>query len=382
MDITLNSEQEMLRESARRFIEAECQLSHARVQDSDIEQANWEKLVALGWTCLAVPEEAGGLSGSLEDIAILFMEIGRGLLKQPLLGGAILTSRILARCQGESAHDILGRIAAGEANFTTALYDRDCQYELRDIGTRAIRQDNGFVVTGSKILAAGGAVVDHLLFTAQLEATDQSEGGLAIFVTPLDTTSISRHDYELFDGSRACDFELDSLYLSAEALVAGPFEDPTLIEMALNELLVALCAETIGATEHAIQLTADYLKIREQFNTPLAEFQALQHQLADMFIAATHAKSSLYQAISSVAGQEPLASKVLSGSVLNIMSTAKKVIGTAIHLHGGIGFTCEHIVGHLYRRTLVNEKLYGNSTFHLSRYKALSELATDALDNN
>jgi len=367
MDFTLNSEQEMLRESARRFIDAQRGLHQPGDLSPEQEQMQWTQLVEMGWTAIAVPEHAGGFGSTLEDMAVLFMEIGRGQLTQPLLASSVLASSLLRQSRGDGAQQLLQELAEGQAIISVALHESGLRYELFDIDTLACENADGYEINGSKVLAPGSQLSNQLVFTARLAGT----GELGVFTTPVDTTGIHQSCYPLFDGSSACDYRFENLHLPHEALLAGPYTSAQALEDAVDDLLLMLCAETVGNMEQAIQLTADYLQIREQFGTPLASFQALQHQVADMFIDANHAKSSLYQAIAAKSPESSNSSKTISGCMVNIMSTAIKVIGTAIHLHGGIGFTSEHQVGHLYRRALVNSRLYGNIDHHLSRYQML-----------
>lgn len=368
MDFTLNTEQEMLRESARRFIQAYGS-SPQGTPDPQQELELWSKLVDMGWTAIAVPESAGGFGSSIEDMAVLFLETGRGLLNQPLLISSVLASCILRQCQTAGAQQVLQEIAEGQAIVSVATYEPGLRYELFDLDTLACETGNGYHINGKKMLVPGGVLSNRIIFTARLAST----GELGIFIAPADSPGLHRSHYHLFDGSKACDLSFKNLQLPYDALLGGPYSTAEILENALDEILLMLCAETIGAMEESIHLTVDYLKVREQFGTPLANFQALQHQVADMFIATTHAKSSLYQGIAGHAQGKTDNRKNVSGCLINIMNQATKVIGTAIHLHGGIGFTCEHQVGHLYRKVLVNGRLYGNIDHHMARYKALQE---------
>ena len=372
MDFTLNSEQEMLQESARRFIDAQHNLQQSA--HCNTEQEQWNQLAEMGWTAIAVPENAGGFGSTLEDMAVLFMEIGRGQLNQPLLISNVLGSSLLRQSSSKEAQQLLQEVAAGQAIISVAIHEPGLRYELFNIGTLACKTANGYAINGMKVLAPGSQLANWVLFTARLAATNE----LGIFAAPIDTAGIQRSCYPLLDGSSASDYRFENLHLSHTALLAGPYPSAEALEEAVDEALLILCAETIGSMEQAIQLTADYLQIREQFGTPLASFQALQHQVADMFISTNHAKSSLYQAIAAKSLGDTCSSKVVSGCMVHIMSTAIRVIGNAIHLHGGIGFTSEHQVGHLYRRAVMNSRLYGNTDHHLSRYQTLQNKTDSA----
>jgi alkylation response protein AidB-like acyl-CoA dehydrogenase len=135
--------------------------------------------------------------------------------------------------------------------------------------------------------------------------------------------------------------------------------------------IVALCAELIGGMEKTIEVTADYLKVRQQFGVPIGSFQALQHRLADMAAELELARSSLHVALASMANDDQVTrDKTVSGAKMLICRAARFVCGQGIQLHGGIGMTEEYLVGHYYKRAVVAEVLLGSSDSHEAAYAA------------
>ena len=130
-------------------------------------------------------------------------------------------------------------------------------------------------------------------------------------------------------------------------------------------------AEAVGAMDAAILLTRDYLKTRQQFGTPLAGFQALQHRMADMLVEAEMSRSIVFQGLASLTDSEPERQKAIAAMKIVVSSAAMFVGRNAVQLHGGIGMTEEHPVGHYYKRLFVIAGLFGGEAFHLSRLASI-----------
>lgn len=362
MDFRLNQEQQMLRDSARRYIESEQHFENRRQHVAGKRTDSWSQLAELGWLSLLAPEDVGGLGGKLEDLVILSEEIGRGLLLAPFIGGAILPMRIIDR-SGSAQHRnaLLPAMATNQTRVAVAVYEPGRRYELCPDARAVCLSDGSYRLTGSKILVSGGGEADRLIVSAQVES------GPAIFLVSTDRAGVSRRVYQTLDDAEATDFGFDAVAVSAAELLVGPATALTLLEDSLDDAIICLCAETLGCMERAIELTAGYLKIRTQFGRPLADFQALQHTMAEMFIEANNARSMLYRAL---AAKDTARHKAISGCKIKVLQAAKWVTGTAIHLHGAIGVTSEYPVGHCLRRVTIAERTYGDAEHHFQRYLA------------
>lgn len=135
---------------------------------------------------------------------------------------------------------------------------------------------------------------------------------------------------------------------------------------------LSVCAAVWGCMRRALELTTEYLKTRRQFGKHLADFQVLQHRVADMYIATNDAKSILLRAVAAMDGGPLERQRGVSAAKLKVMSTAQWVTGEAIQLHGGIGFTEEYEVGRLLQKAVVGERLFGDLDYHIERYIQLS----------
>ena len=363
MDFTPSDEQVMLRDSARRFFGARA--GHGA------EAATWHDLAELGWLAIAVPEDADGLGGAIEDITVLAEEMGRGLTRVPFIGSAVLAVRLIDRiARGEQRRAMLHRIATGEARLAPALYEPRRRYALSP-ATRARRDtDGGYRLSGAKILVAGGATADAWLVSAMLD-----DGGVGLFLVDRASAGVACTAYRTVDDADHADIRFDAVALPADRLLGGGAIPIKAIEDAVDEARLCLCADMLGGFDRAIEMTADYLKTRVQYGKPLASFQALQHSVAELFIDASGVRSSLYLALSAFRGEDAERRRTISGCWVKTFDIAKRLTGMAVHLHGAIGFTTEYQVGHYLRRALVAERCLGDVEYHLARYIAIAAAA-------
>ena len=357
MDFRLSTEQQMLKDGARGYL-------------AERHESRWPTFAELGWLAMPASEDDGGLGSSVEDIAILCEELGRALAPEPFVASALLPIRILERCATHQ-DELLAAIIDGSRRVAVALSERNRRYDWLHADTSAARDANGFALSGAKTLVSGGAEADCLLVSATLPAT----GKLALFRVEANHAGIAKRTYSTIDGMDVADFRFDQVRLDAAALLCD--DAAAILERGIDEALVFHCADALGCMDRAIEMTAEYLKLRKQFGKTLAGFQALQHTMAEMFIEADSARSIVYKALAALRASRDARRRAVAACRVKCMGAAKWVAGTAIHLHGGIGVTCEYPVGHYLRRIVVAERSQGDEQHFLDHY--LCESATENL---
>ncbi len=356
MDFRLTQEQDLLRDSARRYFSA-------------ASDDHWRHFADSGWLAMLVPEAHGGLGSPLEDVAILCEEMGRGLSPSAFIGGAILPARVLSRCPSSPEQAaIWSSIAEGSLRLAVAVHEPNRRYELLPRTKAVATADGSWLLSGEKSLVVGGANADRLIVSAVIDDYRADPSRPALFVVDTQASGVSRRVFETIDSVKAADFRFEQAAVSATQLIAAPDRAPEILQAALDEASVCLCADILGGMDRAIELTAAHLKMRRQFGQALADFQALQHTVAEMWIDANSARSILYRAIAALGASPIERGRAVSACCVKLMQTAKQVTGLAIHLHGGIGVSTEVPVGHYLRRVLVAERLFGDREHHLQRY--------------
>jgi alkylation response protein AidB-like acyl-CoA dehydrogenase len=370
MDFRISSEQQLLRDTARRFVAEELPYETRKKHIAEGDDA-WQAIADMGWFLLAVPESAGGLGGSLEDMAIVAEELGRGVALEPFIAGAVLPARLIALSGTARCEDLLADLASGKRRFAAALYEARHRYDLDSLDCFATaRSDNGFAISGTKTLVLGGGVADWLIVAARTAADRHP----ALFIVSADAPGVTRRTYRTIDNLAVADVTFENVMLETDALLCSVEASAPVLAQALDEATTLLCADAVGCMDRAIEMTAEYLRIRQQFGQFLSSFQALQHGVANLFIEASDARSALYRAIAACAGKDvKQRERAVSACKVKVMEAARLVTGQAVHFHGGIGMTIEYPVGEHLRRSLVAEQIFGNGLHHLERYLASSE---------
>ncbi|HEF4760886.1 TPA: acyl-CoA dehydrogenase family protein [Pseudomonas putida] len=369
MDFTLGSEQRLLQDSVRRYVdkayslEARAALLKAGVNGS---VANWGVFADNGWLMAALPQAYGGLGGSVLDTVIIAQELGRGLVLEPFMACAVLAAQTLLAAGTEAQKSwLLPQIANGTCRIALAYSETGSRGMPLPVTLLAERQETGFRLTGRKSLVLGAVGAKAFIVSAQIPQTP----GISLLLVDADSPGLQRQTLPLHDGTWAQDLHFDAVEVGAEALLGKAGQGLHGLREGLASGIVTLCAELIGVMEKTIEVTADYLKVRQQFGVPIGSFQALQHRLADMATEMELARSSLHVALASMANDdEATRSKVLSGCKMLICRAAKLVCGQGIQLHGGIGMTEEYLVGHYYKRAIVADLQLGSSDCHEAAY--------------
>lgn len=373
LDFSLTEEQRLLRDSVSRFVadDYDFQALHARPAENGLRADHWRKFAELGWLALTVPEEDGGLGGRLEDAALLFEEIGRGLVDAPLLA-TMLSATIIAQGAGFADRaSVLEAIMAGQRRIALALEEAGSRYDPTAVATRAAINGSGdYRLQGRKVVVLDGASADAFLVSARIDEAD-GRSGIAILFVPADADGLEIRRYRLIDGRHAADLGFEDVHIPQGNLVVAPSQGSSVLREAVNRASILLAAEALGAMEAAIEITADYLRTRRQFRRPLSEFQVLTHRLSNMFVTAENARSMVYRGLSAMNGPVEERDKAISATMVAVIQAGEYVGGNAVQLHGGVGMAEENVIGHFYKRLRAIGKSYGDLHWHMSRYTRL-----------
>jgi alkylation response protein AidB-like acyl-CoA dehydrogenase len=366
MNFAKSDIQTMLLDSAERLLAETSGVEYWRGQRSNplgFDEARWAQFAELGWLALPVPEAAGGLDGTIEDVALLNIALGKALATEPYVSSIVLGTQILKHVP--DAGDAMGEIATGALRVALAHGEPGADPLAIDaVGTVARRTADGFIVSGAKIMVLDAASAARLIVSARIEGED----GIALFLVPIDAEGLSADHYPLIDGSRAADIRFTEARLPADALLIGGNSGEAVLDEALHRAGVALMAQAVGAMEACIGICGDYTKERKQFGVAIGSFQAIQHILAEMFVATHQARSMLYHAIAH--GNKPSAERAaaLSAARIVIGEAGQLVSRNGIQVHGGYGLTDEYAVSHYFRRLMSLEKQYGDLIGHTTRF--------------
>lgn len=370
MDFALSPEQELLKREARHFLDTEC----PKKLVSEIEQSElgyspqiWKKMAELGWLGLTIPEEYGGLGGSLVDLAILFEELGKTALPSPFFCTILLGAfPILDGGSEEQKRRLLPGIANGESILTLALSEPGTDYDPAFVETKARRKGEGFVVSGIKLFVPYAAAADYILVVARVsEGTSQSNDP-STFVVPAGSKGVSAKPLKTSAGDRLYELVLDDVVIPCGHVIGKIGEGWPSIEKALLRATAIQCVQTVGIMQQALSLTANYTSTRVQFGRPIGSFQAVQHRLANMLIDVEGARWLSYRAVSRLAQGLPAFREVAIAKAW-ASDACQRVAYAAQHLHGGIGMHLEYELHFYFRWAKVMELSLGPAPYHLAK---------------
>jgi len=373
MDFTFSEEQNLLQESVLRFIQQDYgfdQRQKLLAAEPGYSPKHWQQFADLGWLALPFAEEDGGFGGTAVETMILMEEFGKGLVIEPYLSSVILAGGTLARTGTvEQKTRWLEGVISGSAKGALAFVEHQARYNLADIVTRAEKKDGGYVLSGEKGVVIGGPDADFLIVPARTSGEQCDKEGVTLFLVNTDQSGVSRRDYPTIDGFQASEISFSEVALTANDILGDEGTGLPLLEEALDNGLLAICAEAVGAMEVLYKATVEYCKTREQFGQPIGSFQVLQHRMVDMFVEHEQSKSLLYMAAMRLsAGYDSAARQAVSALKVQVGKGGRFVGQNAIQLHGGMGMTDELNVGHYFKRLTAIDTMFGNVDYHLKRY--------------
>ncbi|MCK0091533.1 acyl-CoA dehydrogenase [Rhodococcus sp. HNM0563] len=360
MNFDLDTEQDLLRKTVRDLLaDAYDVETRNRVAEGDLGWSRelWQQLAELGVLGLPFPEKHGGMGAGPVEVMAVATELGAALAPEPVLAAVYLPGGLVAEVGSDDQRgDFLPRLSEGTLLMAFAHDEPGTRWPSMSVTTTAVRSGDSWTLTGRKNPVLHGDCAETLIVSAQLP-----DGGVGLFIVSADADGLTRTSYRTNDERRAAQIVLDGV----AAVALGEATDASAAIVAAQVRAQAvLCAEATGAIDRAVRATADYLKQRKQFGVPLATFQALTHRAADMYVQYELAASmSLYATMALADGiVDPV---IASRAKLQVGRSARKIGQEAVQMHGGIGVTAEHSIGHYLSRLTAIEHTLGTMDDHL-----------------
>jgi len=370
MDFDFNEDQQMLRDSVRRWAEKACSFEQRRaaVAAGGMPQDTWRQLNDLGLCALSVPQAHGGLDFGPVEAMVVMEELGRALVLAPYAEVCLIATSVLRdHAEAGLAAAWLPRIADGSARVVLAHQERQARYRLAHVSTTARQTDAGWVLTGHKSLVPAGDRVDAWIVPARVSGSVDEAQGLALFLVEAGDQGARLRAHPLQDGSRAAELLLDQ---AAGQLLVPADRGLAALTHAVDVGIAAGCAEAVGAMERLLEITIDYLNTRKQFGVVIASFQALRHRIADMKMQLELARSMSYFATLKLTHPADARRRAVSQAKVQIGQSIRYVGQQAVQLHGGIAVTDEYIASHYFKRLTCIELAYGDTAHHLGEVSA------------
>jgi len=353
MDFSLTDEQELLQETLRAFVANECPPRKVRaIFDGDRGEAPalWKGLVEMGIAGLGVPESHGGAGLELLELALVAEELGRGCVPVPFLGHALATLALVHGGSPAQQARWLPRLAGGELRATVALAETSGRW-LPEAWTAELREGR---LIGRKELVPDAEGADLFVVGCAGGVLALVETGAGLAVRPEPTLDRGRP-------------------LATLALEGAPAAGlaPGAAERLRDAACVLLAADAFGAAHQLVRMTASYAMTRQQFGQPLAQFQAVKHQLANMALEIDPTRGLWWYAAHAFDHAVADAPRAAALAKAHITERAQQVARDAVEAHGGIGFTWESDVQIWFKRVMFDRLWLGLPELHRERVAQL-----------
>jgi alkylation response protein AidB-like acyl-CoA dehydrogenase len=340
-------------------------LVRAVVEDGAPATGLWAQMVELGWPALTIAEDLGGLGLGAVELAVVVEELGRVLAPGPFVPTVTQFAPVVRELgTREQQQRFLSPVAHGDLTGALAITERGSGIEFRAVRTTATPSDGGWRLDGHKTGVLGAAEADEIAVIARV---GEDTGGVAAFVVPSDALVVE--PLNAFDGTRSlANVVLDSVSVPTDRMLGDPGASTARgLHRAVDEAMVALALETVGACQTIFDMTLEYAKQREQFGVPIGSFQAIKHKLADMLVAVERARATGYFAALAIAEDDDRGAAAASTAGIAAAECQRLLAKEGIQIHGGIGYTWEHDM-HLYvRRVKTNTQLLGTEAEQRAR---------------
>jgi alkylation response protein AidB-like acyl-CoA dehydrogenase len=361
MDFNLSKEQQDIVKAGRKFALGEFS---SRAMEFDrkesFDYSIWEKACALGFVGVFINEKYGGAGYGFFEHCLLNEEFWA---VDPGIGSAILSttfgSELLVMYGSENQKDmVLPQLVSGGAIMGTAITEPDAGCDVTGAVTTAVKEDNTWIINGSKMFATNGTVAKYMLLFCQTDPSNESVHRRHSFIlVPTDTPGFKAIKIKGKMGIRASDtaeLVLRNVQVPQENLVGEQGQGFYQLMEFFNRTRLHVCAQAVGLARSALEESIRHTKARRQFGKPLAAFQVTQFKLAEMATRIRAARNLYYEA-ACLADQGKLDHSLVAMAKWYSGKVAVDSADEALQLHGGYGYIDEYKVQRLYRDAKILE---------------------------
>ncbi len=352
MDFDFSQEQVMLRNLAREFFSRESTPRIVRQQMEDATgytDSTWRQLADMGVLGLVSDPDMGMI-----EQALVLDEMGRNAYVGPYFATAVLAASAL-KAAGDTA--LLPKIAGGEVKATVAVLEDAISWQPSAVQMRAVASGTSYALNGTKRFVPWAHVADKILVVAR------TDDGTTVFVVERDAAGLTiTPNLEMDRTNKTATLTFENV--NADTVLGQVNKGWDVIGPMLQRAAIAASAEMLGAMRRCMEMSVEYAKVRHQFGQPIGMFQAIKHACAEMLLEVENSHGAVYYAAWAMDAGSPDAALAASVAKAYVGDSSRKVCGSAIQVHGGIGFTWEYDLHLYFKRAKHLEALYGDADFH------------------
>jgi alkylation response protein AidB-like acyl-CoA dehydrogenase len=300
------------------------------------------------------------MADSWLTVAVLFEELGRGMVPGPFLSTVGLAAPLLAAAgSAEQKGRWLPAIAEGNCRATVAYLEPEGGYEIDAMRTMASDMSGRYTLSGTKMFVLDAGAADMLLVAAQ------EAGTLGLFLVEQGAEGMTVETLEGMDLSRRV-ARVTLNNTPAEKLGACQNARQAL-EHALHVACLALSAESVGGMQWILDTAVAYAKSREQYGHLIGSYQGVAYPLVDRTLDLTSARSAVYNAAYALDQRPEEVVEAVSMAKALVSDSYRQAGYTGVQTLGGIGFTWEHDMQLYFRRASGSWSLFGDPIWHRER---------------
>jgi alkylation response protein AidB-like acyl-CoA dehydrogenase len=365
MDYELSDEQQMVRDSARRFVEKEV-IPHVRDWDrtEEMDRDIVPRLAEIGFLGGPLPEEHGGMGLDSLAYCLVIEELGRadssvrGIVS---VNVGLVGKTLLKWGTKDQKKEWLPRLCSGEALGCFGLTEPGSGSDAASLRTRAVRDGDDWIVNGSKMFITNGTWAGLALIFAR--TGEEGPKGISCFLVPTDSDGFSARSVKGKLGLRSQDtgeLFLEDVRVPDSNRLGDEGRGFKVAMSALDTGRMSLAAGSVGIAQGSLEASITYSQERNQFQRPIARFQLVQELIADMAVE-TEAARLLTWKVATLADAGK--SHTLESSVAKYYASevAVRAANAAVQVHGGYGYVDEYPVGKYLRDARVATLYEGTS---------------------
>lgn len=348
-------------EAARRFTAGEYDIERRRsiVAAGGHDADAWRDLAELGLFGALVPEALGGTGLDAEGLAEMAVPIGAALIVEPWYW----TSALTAAAQRHAPGNLPAGLIDGSRIVALACSERGVRSDPYKFRVPAVADGAGWRVTVDLSPVWGGSVAAEIWLPVRF-----ADGTSAVVRFDTSAPSVQRREFRTYDGRASCVASLRSHRFTAQDIVVAGEGADRMINDTLDIASLCECAEVVGAMQRALDITIEHLHVRKQFGKALAEFQVLQHRVADHYVRLVQLLAFVRAASRSLAANGVDAQARIAAAKWAAARYGRIVGHDVLQLHGAIGLQDETPISHYAKRMMASATMLGDAEMQIDRY--------------
>ena len=364
---SLDENQREFRKHLRQFCEDKIAPRAAEVdRTAEYPWDNFKECVSMELPALGIPEEYGGAGADHVTQAVMVEELSRVCASTSLM---MLISKlgmipVINWGSEEMKRKYLPRVASGEGQASYCLSEPDAGSDVASMKTKAVRDGDEYVITGTKYWITNAGISDTYTVFAKTDP-DAGHRGITAFLVEADWgVQVTKLEEKLgVRGSPTGEVLFDGVRVPAANRIGEEGQGFYIAMGTLDRSRPTIGAQAVGIAQGAIDYAAGYMKQRQQFGKPIAEFQGLQFMLADMAMKTEAARGLVYKACALVDEGDPRGELTLAGAMAKCFASdvAMDVTVNAVQLLGGYGYTKEFPVERYMRDAKITQIYEGTN---------------------